>query len=485
MGNARNFDNYVGRLQEAGVRVSVILSDLHTYDNVLDYNIPVIISAILTFAGWSVFHYLAYPKLETDRRSISGGYFFALTVFLIFLSSFILLRTTLYFDFRYDGDHNPVGFKIMSDYRLLSVATAALSTLTLFFLYEVLSQLYYNFCNQQRWEANAKYSNYVIIACVLALDLFIIFSGVVSAIFDFGFRQMLSLFLGAIMIYELRNFFSKAVIIQMHSSPAFSGYLKNMAVYIVLCLGCSVIAWGLFSNFGQSVKPGVFYAFAFIVLTLAPILLSYISQKEKITLQTSISNKSAELSGLRSQINPHFLFNALNSLYATALKENSEKTADGIQKLGDMMRFMLHENNHDRIPLSSEITYLHNYIEIQRMRLDESQNIEIRINIQEPGPEISIAPMLLNPFIENAFKHGISLRNPSWIYITLTFDENRIYFKVHNSVHVMSGGDPEEKNSGIGLENVEKRLKLIYPARHELYIQKSAQDFFASLTLDY
>lgn len=172
-------------------------------------------------------------------------------------------------------------------------------------------------------------------------------------------------------------------------------------------------------------------------------------------------------------------------MYATALKENSEKTADGIQKLGDMMRFMLHENNHERIPLTSEIAYLHNYIDLQRMRLDETQNIEIRVNIQEPAKEICIAPMLLNPFIENAFKHGISLLHPSWIYITLTLDADHIYFKVHNSLHIQSGNDPEESHSGIGLENVERRLKLIYPGRYNLHIQRSAQDYFASLTLNY
>ncbi|MBK9490910.1 MAG: histidine kinase [Haliscomenobacter sp.] len=106
---------------------------------------------------------------------------------------------------------------------------------------------------------------------------------------------------------------------------------------------------------------------------------------------------------LRAQINPHFLFNALNTLYAIAMKENSEKTADGIQKLGDMMRFMLHENHQNRIPLAKEIEYLHNLISIQELRLDENQQIELKINLQNPDREVFIAPMLLNPFGENAF----------------------------------------------------------------------------------
>ena len=485
MDNANRFDNDVQYAQDAGVRVSVILNDLFGYNNVLDYNIPIIISAILAFSGWTVFHYIAYPKLKTEWWSRSTLLNMAVTCLLVLSSTFILYRTTSYIDFRHDGNENIIGFKLYSNYRHLFVLTAAMSTFTLFCIYEILSQLYYNFYLQDHSDNYLKYLNYLIIFFVIAFDLSLVLSGAIKAMFNIGFQQVLSLFLGGIFTYELRNYFSRHVITEMHAGSVASYYVKNLAVYILLCLACSVVAWGLFSNFGQSVRPGVFYAFTFIFLVLVPILLSYISQKEKITFETTISNKSAELSSLRSQINPHFLFNALNSLYATALNENSEKTADGIQKLGDMMRFMLHENNHERIPLTSEIAYLHNYIDLQRMRLDETQNIEIRVNIQEPAQDICIAPMLLNPFIENAFKHGISLLHPSWIYITLTLDTDHIYFKVHNSLNIQAGNDPEAHNRGIGLENVKRRLKLIYPGRYNLHIQKSAQDYFASLTLSY
>jgi LytS/YehU family sensor histidine kinase len=206
---------------------------------------------------------------------------------------------------------------------------------------------------------------------------------------------------------------------------------------------------------------------------------------ENQQLQRRFFNQSAELSTLRSQINPHFLFNSLNTLFAVALQENAEKTANGIQKLGDMMRFMLHENHQERIPLSKEVEYLQNYIDLQRMRLDESQNIEIRVNLQQPDREIYLAPMLLNPFVENAFKHGISFRQPSWIYITLTLDAQKIYFKVHNSVQANQNDVEEQEESGVGLENVKKRLELIYPNRYTLEIQQSEQDYFASLVLTY
>lgn len=219
------------------------------------------------------------------------------------------------------------------------------------------------------------------------------------------------------------------------------------------------------------------------ILGIGSAYLRYILVGEKRTFLTEITQTSAELGALRAQINPHFLFNALNTLYAIAMKENSEKTADGIQKLGDMMRFMLQENHQNRIPLAKEIEYLHNLIEIQQLRLDDNQQIDLKINLQNPDREVFIAPMLLNPLVENAFKHGISFRNPSWIYITLTHDPEHIFFKVHNSYHPKNELDPEKDSHGIGLDNVRKRLDLLYPDKHEFSIQVSEHDYFVSLIL--
>lgn len=222
---------------------------------------------------------------------------------------------------------------------------------------------------------------------------------------------------------------------------------------------------------------------AILTLGIGSAYLRSILIAEKRSFLTEISQTSAELGALRAQINPHFLFNALNTLYAIAMKENSEKTADGIQKLGDMMRFMLQENHQNRIPLAKEIEYLHNLIDIQQLRLDDNQQIDLKINLQNPDRDVFIAPMLLNPLVENAFKHGISFRNASWIYITLTHDPEHIFFKVHNSYHPKSELDPEKDSHGIGLDNVRKRLDLLYPDKHEFSIQVSEHDYFVSLIL--
>ncbi|MFD2247611.1 sensor histidine kinase [Pontibacter ruber] len=206
-------------------------------------------------------------------------------------------------------------------------------------------------------------------------------------------------------------------------------------------------------------------------------------KEEMVVLKKELGTTSANLDFLRSQINPHFLFNALNTLYGTALQENSERTAQGIQILGDMMRFMLHENHQQRILLSREIEYIRNYIDLQLLRTSASPNITIETKIEDEVGDKYIAPMLLIPFIENAFKHGISLKHKSWIRISLHSDQNKLYFDVYNSKQKKSEQDPEKDKSGIGLQNVKQRFGLLYPDKHELIIRDSPEEFFVHLTL--
>jgi LytS/YehU family sensor histidine kinase len=205
--------------------------------------------------------------------------------------------------------------------------------------------------------------------------------------------------------------------------------------------------------------------------------------EEVSALQTKLGQSTANLDFLRSQINPHFLFNALNTIYGTAMQENAERTRDGIEKLADMMRFMLQENTQEKIPLAREIEYLNNYISFQKLRTDPNPSVRIQAEIAQPVGLVRIAPMLLIPFVENAFKHGISLREPSHIILSLDVKENTLYFDVHNSKHTRSEKDPERDKSGIGLANVRQRLLQLYAAKHELVIRETAKEFFVHLTL--
>ncbi|MET0636602.1 MAG: histidine kinase [Chitinophagaceae bacterium] len=201
------------------------------------------------------------------------------------------------------------------------------------------------------------------------------------------------------------------------------------------------------------------------------------------TLKMELGQSNANFDFLRSQINPHFLFNALNTIYGTAIQENAERTGGAVLKLSDMMRFMLQENMQETIPLMREVEYLNNYLSLQKLRTATSPDIRIQTDIESTVLPIRVAPMLFIPFVENAFKHGISFREPSYISITLAVKNGVVNFDVFNSKHKRAANDPEADKSGIGLNNVRQRLQLLYPGKHELVIRETANDFFVHLSI--
>ncbi len=215
--------------------------------------------------------------------------------------------------------------------------------------------------------------------------------------------------------------------------------------------------------------------------------LLYFNQRKQslqmVHLRQELGQTSADLKLLQSQINPHFLFNVMNTIYGIALQENAERTAEGVQKLGDMMRFMLHENQQDSILLSREVEYLKEYIDLQSLRTAPVDTVQISYEIPEILEGYHISPMLLIPFVENAFKHGISLNKPSWIRINLSVSDGVLKFSVYNSIHRLQDHDPESAHSGLGLENVKHRLNLMYAKQHHLHIEETVVEFFAFLTL--
>ncbi|WP_339905553.1 sensor histidine kinase [uncultured Cyclobacterium sp.] len=200
-------------------------------------------------------------------------------------------------------------------------------------------------------------------------------------------------------------------------------------------------------------------------------------------LSHKVNVGSANLSFLKSQINPHFLFNALNTLYGTALMENAEKTADGVQKLGDMMRFMIHENQQDKIPLKREIAYVKNYLDLQMLRFENEENLSVDFKLPTAECDGNIAPMLLIPFVENAFKHGISTNNKSWIRINLRCMQGTVHLDLVNSIHPKKVTDDPKDESGIGLENVRKRLQHYYSGKYSLSTISNESEFFVHFSL--
>ena len=195
--------------------------------------------------------------------------------------------------------------------------------------------------------------------------------------------------------------------------------------------------------------------------------------------QTESEKLSAQIASLKSQINPHFLFNTLNNIYATAI-DDSPKAADMVDKLSEMMRYTMKDIQQDFVLLEDEINYISNFIELQKIRLDRSVRLEY--NSLENVPPVKIAPMLLIPFIENAFKHGVNSEQKSRIKVEITMNNSEIQLRVlNNKVNVQR--DISER-SGLGIENTKHRLNLIYPSRNLLVINDSEKEFFVSLYIN-
>lgn len=204
-------------------------------------------------------------------------------------------------------------------------------------------------------------------------------------------------------------------------------------------------------------------------------------EAEKRNLQQA--KLETELKFLKSQINPHFLFNTLNNLYASALSDGSERTAKGIAKLSKLIRYMLHESNVDKIALDKEVTYIETYIELQKLRFTGKRqpvNINFETNIDDEG--CLIAPMLLITFVENAFKHGISKQQASSIDIRLNAANQQLTFEVENTVNPFANNQLEEK-SGLGLNNAKRQLELLYAEQYILDIVPDTEWFKVTLEL--
>lgn len=189
---------------------------------------------------------------------------------------------------------------------------------------------------------------------------------------------------------------------------------------------------------------------------------------------------TAELNFLKAQINPHFLFNTLNNLYYLAYSK-SPNTTEVISKLSQVMRYMIHDSNHPRVLLTKEIEYMENYIDLERLRLNDQTTINFKIQGNTAGVEV--APLILITFLENAFKHGVTNTSAaSWINILIEVTGKELSFVVENSKG--SRGVSGAESSGIGLVNVQRRLELLYPGRHEMKVEDHADRYYIELKLN-
>jgi two-component system LytT family sensor kinase len=271
---------------------------------------------------------------------------------------------------------------------------------------------------------------------------------------------------------------------------------KRYSLYIVVIL-VTIIIFGLgkygialmFKNYVLMHEHGheasfwsyflgaFFTSITFVFLSTTVKFTVYWFRTERIQRELENQRLSAELSFLRSQINPHFLFNSLNSIYSLAY-QRSETTPDAILKLSEIMRYMLYECNDNRVSLEKELQYLQNYIDLQKIRFGDKAFIDFKISGKVDGQQI--VPLLLIAFIENAFKHGIANDPASPIQILIEVDEAHLHFFAHNKKH----NNNRDNQGGIGLMNVMRRLDLLYPGKYKLDIIDEEDTYTSELLLD-
>jgi two-component system, LytTR family, sensor kinase len=211
---------------------------------------------------------------------------------------------------------------------------------------------------------------------------------------------------------------------------------------------------------------------------LLQITVDFYEQKEKIK-KVELEKTIAELNFLKAQINPHFLFNTLNNLYALII-EKSEKSGECVLKLADILKYILSEGKEDRVSLKKELVLLDNYIELEKLRKPDA---DVSFSTETNTNSCLITPLILLPFVENAFKHGLNtVANGGFIHLHIKVIEKLLTLSIENNIPP-ANNTVAIQSHGIGIENVRKRLDLVYPNSYQLLIEKKSHSFLVNLQL--
>ncbi len=265
--------------------------------------------------------------------------------------------------------------------------------------------------------------------------------------------------------------------------------LGAMVVVGLIKYGLSTQLWAIMHPKiqGDKMAPEVLHFFSYFfgtfVTSILFIFFSIILQfttdwftNERIQRDLENQRLTAELAFLKSQINPHFLFNSLNSIYSLAYQK-SDTTPEAILKLSEIMRYMLYECNDNKVDLAKELTYLQNYIDLQKIRFGKKAYVDFEVNGQVTNQRI--VPLLLIAFIENAFKHGVANDPAHPIKLIINLDDGHLAFYMENRKHVHN----RDASGGIGLNNVKRRLDLLYPNSYKLEIHDDEEIYTCELSL--
>lgn len=210
------------------------------------------------------------------------------------------------------------------------------------------------------------------------------------------------------------------------------------------------------------------------------VISDYARKKETELLSIAKEKLESDVKFLKSQINPHFLFNALNNIYSLSILK-SDKTPESVMSLSDMLRYMLYESDVDKVPLQKELDYLNNFVQLQLLK--DSRGLNVTIDTAQANPRAMVAPLLFIPFVENAFKHShIENLKDGFINMKLSTDEKSIDLFIKNSLPMKPV--TKDKVGGIGMQNVKNRLELLYPNAHQLEIITNDKTYTIKLRIE-
>lgn len=252
-------------------------------------------------------------------------------------------------------------------------------------------------------------------------------------------------------------------------------YLLSILIsfFIIIYIGLFIINFTKNDHFNR-----LFYLKGFIIKLIFALIISFVVKLIQRSKQEEIEKKTSELNSLKSQINPHFLFNTLNGIYAQAIMK-SESTANSIAKLSSIMRYVIDETGSDKVDIYKEIKYLTDYIELQKMRLTDNTQVIYKVNGDASKGEIQ--PLLFINFIDNAFKYGVSNERQTIISIIISINESHIDIIIENQI--ASTNTFIKKNNSTGLINAKKRLDLLFSTKYLLTMIESKDKYTVHLKI--
>lgn len=288
-------------------------------------------------------------------------------------------------------------------------------------------------------------------------------------------------FIGDTIIYFLLALGIYLALCRYHPQKRYLHIALSVVIAFGLCFFAGLFWARLMEGFplrmGQYFGRYVFPAAGEVFFAALFYLIRYSQYKELQQLDLQLQNREIELSFLRSQIDPHFLFNNLNNIYALVY-EGSQQALPAISGLSELLRYMLYRNN-ETATIGQEVENMERYIALQQLRFEQPSNIHVKHDVLEP--DLTIPPLLLIPFIENAFKHGNIRLDENWLEVMLESNQHGLNFSCRNLI----GPKLISAVHGIGISNVKRRMELLYPNRHAFQIDENDRWFSIKLQIQY